>query len=109
MFEEGLGILKRALSGECFSHSGKYGIAERWVRSVRSECLDHVFVFNERHLQKVLTEYVGYFNRWRPHRSIGQRAPCASVPLPPYRHAQAARIVAIPVLGGLLHVYQHAA
>src|SRR5262249_10200556 len=55
-------------------------IAERWVRSVRTECLDHVFIFNERHLQKVLAEYVGYFNRWRPHRSIGQRAPCAPVP-----------------------------
>jgi putative transposase len=36
-------------------------IAERWVRSVRTECLDHVFIFNERHLQKVLAEYVGYF------------------------------------------------
>jgi transposase InsO family protein len=33
-------------------------IAKRWVRSVRSECLDHVFIFNERHLAKVLTEYV---------------------------------------------------
>jgi len=50
-------------------------IAERWVRSVRTECLDHVFIFNERHLQKVLAEYVGYFNHWRPHRSIEQ---CAS-------------------------------
>src|SRR3974390_1805506 len=37
-------------------------IAERWVRSVRTECLDHVFIFNERHLEKVLAEYVGYFN-----------------------------------------------
>jgi hypothetical protein len=36
-------------------------IAERWVRSVRTECLDHVFIFNERQLQKVLAEYVGYF------------------------------------------------
>jgi hypothetical protein len=38
---------------------------ERWVRSVRSECLDHVFIFNERHLAKVLAEYVGYFNACR--------------------------------------------
>jgi transposase InsO family protein len=36
-------------------------IAERWVRSVRTECLDHVFIFNERHLQKVLAEYVGLY------------------------------------------------
>jgi transposase InsO family protein len=52
-------------------------IAERWVRSVRTECLDQLFIFNQRHLERVLAEYVGYFNRWRPHRSIGQRAPCA--------------------------------
>jgi transposase InsO family protein len=37
-------------------------LAERWVRSVRTECLDHVFIFNECHLVKVLTEYVGYLN-----------------------------------------------
>jgi putative transposase len=46
-------------------------IAERWVRSVRQECLDHTFIFGERHLRQVLAEYVAYFNRWRPHRSIG--------------------------------------
>jgi putative transposase len=84
-------------------------IAERWVRSVRTECLDHVFIFNERHLQKVLAEYVGYFNHWRPHRSIGQRAPCAPATGASHRSAQAGRIIAIPVLGGLHHVYQRAA
>jgi transposase InsO family protein len=84
-------------------------IAERWVRSVRTECLDHVFIFNERHLQKVLAEYVGYFNHWRPHRSIGQRPPCAQTTPAPRRSAQAGKIIAIPVLGGLHHVYQRAA
>jgi len=84
-------------------------IAERWVRSVRTECLDHVFIFNERHLEKVLAEYVGYFNHWRPHRSIGQRAPCAPGTDASHRSAQAGEITAIPVLGGLHHVYQRAA
>ena len=84
-------------------------IAERWVRSVRIECLDHVFIFNERHLQKVLGEYVGYFNHWRPHRSIGQRAPCAPATPAPRRSAQGQKVIAIPVLGGLHHVYQLAA
>ena len=50
-------------------------IAERWVKSVRTECLDHYLILNGRHLRRVLTEYVTYFNRWRPHRSLGQRAP----------------------------------
>src|SRR5262249_61804277 len=40
-----------------FSSPRANAIAERWVRSVRSECLDHVFIFNEPHLQRVLTEY----------------------------------------------------
>ena len=84
-------------------------IAERWVRSVRTECLDHVFTLNERHLQRVLPEYVGYFNDWRPHRSIGQRAPCAPLARASHRNAQARKIIAIPVLGGLHHLYQQAA
>jgi len=60
-------------------------------------------------LQKVLAEYVGYFNDWRPHRSIGQRAPCALPARAPHRSAQARKIIATPVLGGLHHVYQQAA
>jgi len=83
-------------------------IAERWVRSVRTECLDHVFIFNGRHLEKVLGEYVGYFNHWRPHRTIGQRAPCAPATHASYPSAQTGEIIAIPVLGGLHHVYQRA-
>jgi hypothetical protein len=86
--------------------SDAVAIAERWVRSVRSECLDHVFIFNERHLEKVLAEYIGYFNHWRPHRSIGQRAPCAPATDVSHRSAQAGKIIAIPVLGSLHHVYQ---
>ena len=82
-------------------------IAERWIRSVRTECLDHMFILNERHLRRVLAEYVAYFNRWRPHRSIGQRAPCALAASRPRR--ERARVVAVPVLEGLHHVYQRAA
>jgi transposase InsO family protein len=82
-------------------------LAERWVRSARTECLDHLFIVDERHLQRVLDEYVAYFNAWRPHRGLSQRAPCGSAPM-----AQAnptGRIIGRPVLGGLHHVYQHAA
>jgi putative transposase len=79
-------------------------VAKRWVRSVRQECLDHTFIFGERHLRQVLAEYVAYFNRWRPHRSIGQRAPCAPVSTTPDRRT--GKVMATPVLGGLHHVYQ---
>jgi len=84
-------------------------IAERWVKSVRTECLDHVFIFNERHLLGVLAEYVGYFNDWRPHRSLGQRAPCAPLVSASHRSAQLGEIIATPVLEGLHHVYRQAA
>jgi putative transposase len=82
-------------------------IAERWVRSARAECLDLMFIFSDRHLRHVLAEYVGYFNRWRPHRSIGQRAPCA----PPLtvQCSISGNIIAKPVLGGLHHIYELAA
>ena len=82
-------------------------IAERWVRSLRTECLDHLFIFNEQHLRSVAAEYVAYFNQWRPHRSIGQRAPCALKR--PERHELGREIIAEPVLGALHHVYHLAA
>src|SRR6516162_11391830 len=49
------------------------------------------------------------FNNWRPHRSIGQRAPCAPATSAPRRSAQGQKVIAIPVLGSLHHVYQLAA
>jgi putative transposase len=49
--------------------------AERWVRSVREECLDKLIILNERHLRRVLTEYIAYYNVRRPHQGIGQDSP----------------------------------
>ena len=49
--------------------------AERWVRSVREECLDHLIILNERHLWRVLNEYVAYFNERRPHQGLEQDSP----------------------------------
>jgi transposase InsO family protein len=44
--------------------------AERWVRTVRAECLDWTLIWNRRHLERVLTEYVQHYNAARPHRSM---------------------------------------
>ena len=49
--------------------------AERWVRSVREECVDHVLILNERHLHHVLREYSRYYNRARHHQGLGQQIP----------------------------------
>src|SRR5262249_17502413 len=50
-------------------------VCERFLGSVRRECIDHTLILGERHLGRVLTEYVGYFNRARPHQGIAQRTP----------------------------------
>jgi hypothetical protein len=51
-------------------------IAERLVRSIRQECLDHMIVINERHLHAVLMEFIDYYNLDRPIGASGSKAPC---------------------------------
>jgi transposase InsO family protein len=76
------------------------GYAERWVGSARRECLDHLLILNERHLQRVLTAYAHFYNERRPHQGLGQRCP---VPLPPDQGDGS--VHCRDVLGGLLHDY----
>ena len=49
--------------------------AERWVRTVREDCLDQLLIWNEAHLRRVLKEYVTYYNTRRPHQGLGQDTP----------------------------------
>jgi transposase InsO family protein len=58
-----------------FATPNANAIAERWVRSLREECLDHLIILNERHLHRVLSEYVAYYNARRPHQGIEQDSP----------------------------------
>jgi transposase InsO family protein len=78
---------------------------ERFLGSVRRECLDHVLILGERHLLETLTEYARYFDRARTHQGIGQLVPAG------FSTAAAGRaaIIAQPVLGGLHHDYRRAA
>jgi putative transposase len=82
------------------------GTCERFLGSVRRECLDHVLVLGEAHLRRVLHAYVAYFNRARPHQGIGQAIPTGATPMEP---PDSGRIVAFPILGGLHHDYRRVA
>jgi transposase InsO family protein len=81
--------------------------SERWVRTVRSECLDWILVWNARHSDRVLTEYVRHDNTVRPHRGLGLDLPML-VPAPA-ADAGNGRIERTDVLGGLIHEYHRAA
>ena len=83
-------------------------VAERFLRSVRHECLDHLLLLGEAHLRRALGAYVTYFNQDRPHQGLGQRVPVSAEPPRRARHG-VGEIVAIPVLGGLHHAYRRAA
>jgi transposase InsO family protein len=78
---------------------------ERVIGSIRRECLDHVVIFNERHLHRVLSSYLDYYHRTRTHLSLGKDCP-HSRPIQPPR---VGRVVAIPKVGGLHHRYERLA
>jgi putative transposase len=86
--------------------------AERWVRTVRAECLDGVLVWNDRHLNRVLTAYVAHYNTARPHRGLGLDIPVPAAAVDGDRVGvgqDVRRIERIDVLGGLIHEYRRAA
>jgi Integrase core domain len=81
-------------------------VAERWVKSARTECLDYLFVFNESTLRRAIASCVTYYNHHRPHRSIGERAPCASGRAADRPPRMQRSVIAEPVLGGSHHIYR---
>ncbi len=107
-------------------------VCERFLGSARRECLDHLLLLGEKHLHRVIKEFVRYYNRSRPHQGIGQQIPevahqsAAAVPAAPAVLAEQqeqqeqqlqqrapggteAKIIRVPVLGGLHHDYRRAA
>jgi putative transposase len=82
-------------------------ICERFLGSVRRECLDFFLILSEQHLRKIMKQYQVYFNHARPHQGINQQIPCPAE----QSEAQVTRgqIISQPVLGGLHHDYQRQA
>jgi putative transposase len=86
--------------------------AERWVGSIRRECLDQLLILGHRHLQHVVATYAAHYNQHRPHRALGQRPPLGKVPAinePLADVIDLDRVRRRDLLGGLIHEYQFAA
>jgi putative transposase len=79
-------------------------ICERFLGSVRRECLDFFLILGERHLHRAIKEYQAYFNHARPHQGIEQRIPCQ--PERPNEPPPGRNVISHPVLGGLHHDYR---
>jgi len=80
-------------------HIWQNGYVERLIGSIRRESLDHLVVFDEAQLRRVLKNYVCYYNQVRPHLSLDKETPDFR------RRQKTGRIAAIPMLGGLHHQY----
>jgi putative transposase len=80
------------------------GIAERWVGSLRRDLLDHVVVFGERHLRRLVRDYVAYYQHDRTHLGLAKATPAARAMQ--QRPDGAARVVVLPRVGGLHHRYE---
>ncbi len=84
--------------------------AERWVGSVRRECLDRLLIFSRRQLEHVLRVYARHYNRHRPHRSLAFRPPEQQDRSPtPRRAPPYPQLNRRDLLGGLIHEYEYAA
>jgi putative transposase len=83
--------------------------AERWVRTVRQECLDWLLISGERQLRRTLHTYIDHYNRQRPHRALGLTAPDPPGELIAFPHTTPAHVRRRDRLGGLLHEYARAA
>jgi hypothetical protein len=83
------------------------GVAERWIGNCRRDLLDHVIVLNERHLKRLMNEYINYYQDDRTHLGLDKQTPTgrkAATCMPVN-----AKVVSIPRLGGLHHRHDRAA
>jgi putative transposase len=83
--------------------------AERWIRTVRAECLDWLLIVGRRHLEQVLRVYIGHYNKHRLHRALGLEAPDPPAGLTVVGDELQGRVHRHDLLGGLLHEYRRAA
>jgi transposase InsO family protein len=101
---KGLGITPKRTS---FRSPWQNGVAERWVGNCRRDLLDHVIVFNERHLKRLMSEYVRYYHEDRTHLALEKETPVGRVRAG--KPDASCRVLSMPRLSGLHHRYDLAA
>ncbi len=79
------------------------GIAERFVLTAKTELINNVIVFNQRHLHKLMKEYIDYYNNDRCHLAIGRDSPNGRMV---QKKPENGKVISIPQLGGLVHTYE---
>jgi len=84
-------------------------ICERFLGSVRRECLDHLLILQEKQLRRVLNAYAAYFNQARPHQGIGQQIPEQKAGSSRATPSKGSKVVAVPILAGLHYDYRRSA
>jgi putative transposase len=84
-------------------------IAERWVGTVRRECLDQLLIVGRQQLVRVLRGYVEHYNQRRPHRSLAHATPVPSAGPEARSEPNLGRLRRRDVLGGLIHEYEYVA
>ena len=85
------------------------GVAERFVRTARSECFDRLLILNQEHLERILHVFVDHYNRHRPHRALSLAPPEPSQPASTVSTCGDTRILRRDRLGGVVHEYLPAA
>jgi putative transposase len=87
-----------------FESPWQNGVAKRWVESCRRDLLDHIIAVNERHLKRLLSDYVRYYHEDRTHLGLWKGTPHGRI-----RSTESGRVISYERLGGLHHRYERAA
>jgi putative transposase len=98
--ERQLGVKPKVTS---YKSPWQNGICERWILSIRREILNHVIVFNEDHLRRLMKEYVDYYNKDRCHLSLNRDSPLNRKT--DNKPSGNAKVKSLPIIGGLHHKY----
>ncbi len=82
---------------------------ERFIQTIKSECLDHFIAFGQDHLDYLVREFVEHYNEARPHSHRNHRPPCEQTPVPQWETIRLEEVVCKERLGGVIKSYRRAA